>query len=94
MPIPHQARRKILAAVEAAIKAVGKCVWWLRPDRCTEKPLFPGQERETELSQTMDVINRRYGRTTVYLAGMHSVRDRHAARIAFGHVPDLSQPNG
>ncbi len=51
--------------------------------------LFQEFERREKLSQAMDTINSKYGRDTVYFAGVHAVKAAAPTRIAFQHIPDL-----
>lgn len=41
------------------------------------------------LSKTMDAINKKYGRDTVYFAGTHLAKSAAPTRIAFSNIPDL-----
>jgi len=41
------------------------------------------------LAQAMDTINAKYGSTTLYLGGIHHVRESAPPRIAFMSIPDM-----
>jgi DNA polymerase-4 len=42
------------------------------------------------LTQVMDTINEKYGSTTLYLGGIHAVRQAAPPRIAFTSIPDMN----
>ncbi len=73
---------------------VGVVLGNLQPNRSVAMPLYHGQQQETALAYSIDRINRRFGRSSVYFAGMHAARNEHATRIAFGHIPNLDLPSG
>lgn len=51
--------------------------------------LFAEEDAERErLNHTMDAINDKFGRHSVYFGGAHSARDSAPMRIAFTHIPD------
>jgi len=61
----------------------------LIPERLHNPSLFQnGQDR---LSIVMDEINGRYGRNTAYFASLHDAIDQGPNRIAFRHIPELSE---
>lgn len=43
----------------------------------------------TALSRTLDKLNMRYGKNTVYFGGAHNALNNAPLRIAFNHIPDL-----
>jgi len=53
-------------------------------------PMFEhtGPSREA-LNTTIDKLNLKYGRNTVYLGGAHNALDSAPMRIAFTHIPDV-----
>lgn len=55
--------------------------------------LFEDARRREALSKTMDTVNEKFGRNSVYLASMHAARDSAPTRIAFNHIPDLLLPD-
>ena len=44
---------------------------------------------EKKLNKALDLLNLKYGKNTVYLAGAHNALKNAPMRIAFNHVPDL-----
>ncbi|HNV88110.1 MAG TPA: DNA polymerase [Methylotenera sp.] len=44
---------------------------------------------EKRLNKALDLLNLKYGKNTVYLAGAHNALKNAPMRIAFNHVPDL-----
>ncbi len=48
-----------------------------------------GAERFDRLAQVMDSVNAKYGSTTLYLGGIHKVREAAPPRIAFKSIPDM-----
>ncbi len=54
-------------------------------DLFTSKP----SAAEKRLNKALDLLNLKYGKNTVYLAGAHSALKNAPMRIAFNHVPDL-----
>ena len=55
--------------------------------------LFAGEDRSKALYQTLDSLNRRFGRQAVYFASAHKARDRGGLHIAFNHIPDPQVEN-
>ena len=49
------------------------------------KPL----ESETKLNKTIDTLNLKYGKNTIYFGGAHDALKDAPMRIAFNHIPDL-----
>lgn len=63
----------------------------LVPDEMQNLSLFGKlyrEERFTRIAQVMDKVNAKYGSTTLYLGGIHSVRQAAPPRIAFSSIPD------
>lgn len=60
----------------------------LMPPEAVTPSLFDGPEQRTELNEAMDGINQRYGKNSVYLAGLHHAKDAAPERIAF-HKTEL-----
>ena len=54
-------------------------------DLFTEKP----NANEAKLNKTLDILNLKYGKNTVYFAGAHDALKDAPMRIAFNHIPDL-----
>lgn len=52
-------------------------------------PLFDDLERSRRLGETMDRLNIRHGRNTIYLASMHAAREAAPTRIPFYHIPRI-----
>jgi DNA polymerase-4 len=73
---------------------VGVVLADLVPAACVTRSLFETDDRLDRLAAAMDAVNRKFGRYSVCLGGMHEQRDRHATRIAFHTIPDLSLPDG
>ncbi len=49
-----------------------------------------GAKKFDRLAETMDRINAKYGSTTLYLGGIHKVREAAPPRIAFKSIPDMN----
>ena len=47
-------------------------------------------ETKKKLDTTLDKLNLRYGKNTVYFGGAHNALNNAPMRIAFNHIPDLS----
>lgn len=45
---------------------------------------------EAALCQTLDKLNMRYGKNTVYFGGAHKTLNNAPMRIAFNHIPDMA----
>lgn len=52
-------------------------------------PLFESDRPNTALLQTIDRINFKFGKNTLYLGGAHRAKDRSPMRIAFTRIPDV-----
>ena len=61
----------------------------LRAERSIPESLFPEDRQLNTLSAAMDSINRKFGRQTLVLGGMHTSRDSAPDRIAFHVIPKL-----
>ena len=66
---------------------VGVVLTQLVADCCATLPLFPGQLRRNALADVMDRIDQKYGRHTVYFAGMFGAADAAPTRISFTQIP-------
>lgn len=56
----------------------------------TYAPLQPNKKNiEDVLGRTLDQLNMRYGKNTVYFGGAHNALKNAPMRIAFNHIPDL-----
>jgi len=73
---------------EHAPKKVSVTLAKLTPCDATPALLFPGAQRRQDLSHTIDRLNLRFGKETVYFAGMHKCRHKMDEKIAFGRIPD------
>lgn len=71
-------------------KKVSITLTQLTPCDATSALLFPGAQRRQSLSHAIDRLNMRFGRDTVYFAGMHGCRHKMDEKIAFGRIPDES----
>jgi DNA polymerase IV len=49
-----------------------------------------GAGKFDRLAQVMDSVNAKYGSTTLYLGGIHKVREAAPPRIAFKSIPDMN----
>ncbi len=64
----------------------------LMPENMRNMTLFDemyGAKKFARLAETMDRINAKYGSTTLYLGGIHKVREAAPPRIAFKSIPDM-----
>jgi DNA polymerase-4 len=64
----------------------------LVPENMRNLTLFDemyGAEKFDRLTQAMDAMNAKYGSTTLYLGGIHDVREAAPPRIAFKSIPDM-----
>jgi DNA polymerase-4 len=64
----------------------------LVPENMRNLTLFDemyGGGKFDRLTQAMDTINEKYGSTTLYLGGIHDVRETAPPRIAFMSIPDV-----
>ena len=65
----------------------------LVPENMRNMTLFDemyGGEKLDRLADAMDRINAKYGSTTLYLGGIHKVREAAPPRIAFKSIPDMN----
>jgi DNA polymerase-4 len=65
----------------------------LIPENMRNMTLFDemyGAGRFERLAQVMDSVNAKYGSTTLYLGGIHKVREAAPPRIAFKSIPDMN----
>jgi DNA polymerase-4 len=65
----------------------------LVPENMRNMTLFDemyGGEKFDRLADAMDRINAKYGSTTLYLGGIHKVREAAPPRIAFKSIPDMN----
>jgi DNA polymerase-4 len=64
----------------------------LMPENMRNMTLFDemyGGGKFDRLAQAMDSVNAKYGSTTLYLGGIHNVRNAAPPRIAFKSIPDM-----
>ena len=52
-------------------------------------PLLKEDQPHSKLMQTMDKLNKHYGKNTLYLGAAHKGRDHAPMRIAFTRIPDV-----
>lgn len=69
--------------------AVGVTLLNLRPEQQQTLPLFAEEKPHEVLYKTVDKLNLRYGKNTVYFGRAHTARDHAPMRIAFTRIPDL-----
>ena len=65
----------------------------LIPENMRNMTLFDkmyGGKKFDRLAQVMDSLNAKYGSTTLYLGGIHDVRNAAPPRIAFKSIPDMN----
>jgi DNA polymerase-4 len=65
----------------------------LVPENMRNMTLFDdmyGAGKFDRLAQVMDSVNAKYGSTTLYLGGIHKVREAAPPRIAFKSIPDMN----
>jgi DNA polymerase-4 len=65
----------------------------LIPENMRNMTLFDemyGAGKFDRLAQVMDSVNAKYGSTTLYLGGIHKVREAAPPRIAFKSIPDMN----
>ena len=53
-------------------------------------PIFENYEKNKALYGAIDLLNRRYGNSSVYFGGSHTAKYSAPMRIAFTQIPDLS----
>jgi DNA polymerase-4 len=68
---------------------VGVALYDLVPDNLHTAPLFSEEQKRGQLSRAMDTINAKYGNNTLYLGGVHHVREAAPTRIAFSSIPEF-----
>ncbi|MGH7495921.1 MAG: DNA polymerase Y family protein [bacterium] len=68
--------------------AVGVTLFDLVPAHLHNLSFFDDRKRE-KLSRAIDTINAKYGRDSVYLGGIHDVKNAAPTRIAFNSIPDF-----
>ena len=68
---------------------IGVSLYDLVPENLHTADLFSEEQRRGQLSRAMDSINAKYGNNTVYLGGVHHVRDAAPPRIAFSSIPEF-----
>ncbi len=69
--------------------AVGVVLYNLLEERYATFSLFEDYEKNKSLYKAVDLLNRRYGTTTLYFGGSHTAKDSAPMRIAFTQIPDL-----
>jgi DNA polymerase-4 len=65
----------------------------LIPENMRNMTLFDemyGAGKFDRLAQVMNSVNAKYGSTTLYLGGIHKVREAAPPRIAFKSIPDMN----
>jgi DNA polymerase IV len=73
--------------------SVGVWLFNLVPDVLRTLSMFDSDEKRYRMSLVMDQINRRFGRNTIYLGGVHNVKAAAPTRVAFTNsgIPDLTE---
>jgi DNA polymerase IV len=73
--------------------SVGVYLFNLIPDEMHTLSMFDSDEKRYRASLVMDLINRRFGRNTIYPASVHYVKSAAPTRVAFTNVgiPDLTE---
>ncbi|MGH8506705.1 MAG: DNA polymerase [Stenotrophobium sp.] len=69
--------------------AVGVTLLALNSEHQQTLPLFAEEKPHRELYQTIDGLNQRFGKNTVYFGRAHTAREHAPMRIAFTRIPDL-----
>lgn len=69
--------------------AVGVVLFNLVEEQNRTLSLFEKGSSRRDLNATIDRLNERYGKNTVYFGGAHTAQKSAPMRIAFNHVPDL-----
>jgi DNA polymerase-4 len=90
--------QELARQVKQAIHSVGKtlrCSIGLAPNRFLAKVgsnmnEMYGAGKFDRLAQVMDTVNAKYGSTTLYLGGIHKVREAAPPRITFKSIPDMN----
>ncbi len=70
---------------------VGMVLTHLVADGSTTLPLFPEQIRRNALADVMDLLDGKYGRHTVYFAGMFGAANAAPTRISFTQIPRVDE---
>jgi DNA polymerase-4 len=69
---------------------VGVSLTKLVPEDAAPVPMFAGTgPARTALNDSLDKLNVKYGKNTVYFGGAHTARNSAPMRIAFNHIPDI-----
>jgi len=69
--------------------AVGIALTALDEFRHRPRSLFEREDGHDRLNATIDAINLRYGKKSLYFGGAHRALEAAPMRIAFQHIPDL-----
>ncbi len=69
--------------------AVGLALTALDEFRNRPRSLFDREDGHDRLNATIDAINLRYGKNSLYFGGAHRALAAAPMRIAFQHIPDL-----
>lgn len=75
-------------AMAAAPLKVGVTLTDLLEQSNQSRLLFGSAETRSQLNATVDRLNMRYGKNTVYFGGAHQALEATPMRIAFNHIPD------
>ena len=68
---------------------MGVQLYDLVPSGLHTPSIFSEESKRTSLACAMDAINAKYGGNTLYLGGIHHVRDAAPTRIAFSSIPEF-----
>jgi DNA polymerase-4 len=82
--------RRPAAARKARPVQVGVVLFDLVESGRQTLPLFPSDQPHARLLETVDRINLRFGKNTLYFGAAHAARDRSPTRIAFTRIPDIA----
>lgn len=77
------------SAEENIPTAVSVVLFDLLPEKYATLPIFENFEKNKSLYNAIDLLNKRYGYSSVYFASSHTARDSAPMRIAFTQIPDL-----
>lgn len=76
----HKSPYKVGLSLAGFQKDIERTLDLFQPDAVTS---------EKKLSATLDKLNMRFGKNTVYFGGAHNALNNAPMRIAFNHIPDL-----
>ncbi|MBI5619379.1 hypothetical protein HY950_00270 [Candidatus Gottesmanbacteria bacterium] len=86
----QESRRILLKAPNKAVRLLAVTGYFLTQDLYKQETLLTEEQRKTDLTRALDVIDARWGDFTVFPARMLCMEQRVVDRIAFGGVRQLS----